>query len=169
MSKLGCSPKWVEWVSSLYWLASSSIKVNGEFGEDFKLSRLVKHGCPLAPYLFILVTDILDMLDGIKYNVEGLTLPKGGCVRDQTFVDDTAFYLKGTKSNMDIMQSALDLFVSHPGHKSNGGSLLPFGSPKISEHGNGVKRLGSSGSLRAKGSLLGHPSWIPAPREGKLQ
>jgi hypothetical protein len=30
LSKLGFSPKWIKWVFSLYWLASSSIKVNGE-------------------------------------------------------------------------------------------------------------------------------------------
>ncbi len=81
MSKLGFSPKWIKWVSSLYWLASSSVQVKGEFGEDFKLSKLVKQGYPLAPYLFILVVDVLrHMLDDIQYNVEGLTLPKGGCV-----------------------------------------------------------------------------------------
>jgi hypothetical protein len=48
---------------------------------------------PLAPYLFILAVDVLGhMLDDIKYNVEGLTLPKGTCVRDQTLVDDTALW-----------------------------------------------------------------------------
>jgi hypothetical protein len=42
LSKLGFSPKWIKWVSSLYWLASSSVKVNRESGEDFKLSRSVR-------------------------------------------------------------------------------------------------------------------------------
>jgi hypothetical protein len=39
-----------------------------------------------------------------------MTLPKGGCVRDQTFVDGATLYLKGTKSNMDIMRLVLDFF-----------------------------------------------------------
>jgi len=42
LSKLGFSPKWIKWVSSLYWLTSSLVKVNGESGKDFKLSRLVR-------------------------------------------------------------------------------------------------------------------------------
>jgi len=42
LSNLGFSPKWIKWVSSLYWLASSSVKVNGEFGEDFKLSKSMR-------------------------------------------------------------------------------------------------------------------------------
>jgi hypothetical protein len=42
LSKLGFSPKWIKWVSSLYWLASSLVKVNRESGEDFKLSKSVR-------------------------------------------------------------------------------------------------------------------------------
>jgi hypothetical protein len=36
-----------------------------------------------------------------KYGVEGLSLPRGGLIRDQTFADDTALYLKGSPPNMD--------------------------------------------------------------------
>lgn len=64
LSKLGFNSKWIKWVSSLSWLASTLVKVNGEFGGDFRLSRSVRHGCLLAPYLFILATNILGhMLD----------------------------------------------------------------------------------------------------------
>jgi len=42
LSKLRFSPKWIKWVSSLYWLASSLVKVNRESGKDFKLSRSVR-------------------------------------------------------------------------------------------------------------------------------
>jgi hypothetical protein len=78
LSKLGFSPKWIQWISSLYRLASSSIKVNGKDGEDFKLVRLVRQGCPLAPYMFILATDVLGhMLKNPKHEIEGLLCPKG--------------------------------------------------------------------------------------------
>jgi len=70
------------------------------------------------------VADILGhMLDNIKYNVEGLTLPKRGCVWDQTFADDNALYLKGTKSNMDRMRLVLDLFCFAFGVKINWGKF----------------------------------------------
>jgi hypothetical protein len=77
-------------------LARSAVKMNGELGPEFQLARSVRQGCPLAPYLFILATDVLGyMLADPKYRVEGLSLLKGGLVRDQTFADDTALYLKG--------------------------------------------------------------------------
>jgi len=50
LSKLGFSPKQIKWVSWLYWLASSSVKVNEKSGKDFKLSRAAKQGYLLAPY-----------------------------------------------------------------------------------------------------------------------
>jgi hypothetical protein len=83
--------------------------MNGEIWEVFSLHRAVRQGCPLAPYLFILAIDVLGyMLQDPKAEVEGLTLPKGGIPRDQTFADDIALYLKGTKDNMDKAKKVLD-------------------------------------------------------------
>jgi hypothetical protein len=51
--KLGFSPKWIKWVSSLYWLASSSVKVNGESKKNFKLFRSVRQvACWLLTFLY---------------------------------------------------------------------------------------------------------------------
>jgi hypothetical protein len=120
LDKLGFSPTWVSWVASLYREATSAIKVNGVIGPDFQLARLIRQGCPLAPYLFILATDVLDyMLADPKHGVEGLSLPKGGMIRDQTFADDTAFYLKGTSANMDRAQEVLKTFCRASGAKVN--------------------------------------------------
>ncbi len=131
LSKLGFNPKWIKWVSSLYWLTSSSVKVNREFGGDFKLYRSVRQGCPLAPCLFMLVTNVLgQMPDDMKYKVEGLTLPKGGCVQDQTFVDDTALYLKGTQSNLDKAWIVLDFFWLALGVKINWGKFVAIWASK---------------------------------------
>ncbi len=82
-------------------------------------------------YLFILVVDALGhMLDDTKYNVEGLTLPKRGCVQDQTFVDDTIFYLKGTKSNMDRIWSTLNFFCFTFEVKINWGKFVAIWASK---------------------------------------
>ncbi len=59
------------------------------------------------------------MLDNMKYKVEGLTLPKGGYVRDQTFADDTALYLKGMHSNLSKARTILDIFCLVSGVKIN--------------------------------------------------
>jgi hypothetical protein len=87
------------------------MKMNGKTGPDFRLARSVKQGCPLAPYLFILATDLLGhMLADPRNEVEGLSLPRGGLIKDQTFADDTALFLKGTPSNLDKAQKVLSTF-----------------------------------------------------------
>jgi len=93
LSKFGFNDIWVSWVRALYHSASSAIKVNGTIRPDFHLARSVRQGCPLAPYLFILATDVLGhMMDDPKHGVDGLSLPKGSYIKDQTFADDTALY-----------------------------------------------------------------------------
>jgi mannosylglycoprotein endo-beta-mannosidase len=118
LAKLGFSETWIRWVKTLYLEASSAIKVNGTTGPTFQLARSVRHGCPLAPYLFILATDVLGhMLADPRYNMEGLTLPRGGLVRDQTFADDTALYLQGSPSNLDRAENVFNIFCQASGAK----------------------------------------------------
>jgi len=102
LAKLGFNDTWVHWVKSFYQAASSAIKVNGAIGPNFQLARFVRQGCPLAPNLFILAIDVLGhIMANPKYRVEGLSLPRGGLIRDQTFADDTALYLNDSPPNMD--------------------------------------------------------------------
>jgi hypothetical protein len=120
LEKLGFGDTWIRWVKALYKGASSAVKMNGESGPDFQLARLVRQGCPLAPYLFILATDVLGyMLADPRNEVEGLPLPRGGFIRDQTFTNDTALYFKGTTSNLDKAQKVLTTFSVASGAKFN--------------------------------------------------
>jgi len=105
LAKVGFSDTWVRWVGSLYHTTSFAIKINGIPGPDFQLTCSIRQGCPLAPYLFILAIDILGyMLADPKHGVEGLSLPKGGLIKNQTFADNIALYLKGSPGNLDKAQ-----------------------------------------------------------------
>jgi hypothetical protein len=59
------------------------------------------------------------MLDDHHFGVKGLALPGGGKIIDQTFVDDTALYLQGTRDNMEMTQKVLDIFCKVSGAKIN--------------------------------------------------
>jgi hypothetical protein len=83
LSKLGFFSEWVKWVLTLYWHSTFEIKINGEIRNPLNFHRSMKQGCLLAPYFFILTIDVLGyMLQDPKVEVEGLTLPKGGMLRD---------------------------------------------------------------------------------------
>ncbi len=131
LSKLGLCPTWIQWISSLYWLVSSSVIVNEELREDFRLARSVRQGCLLAPYLFIIATDVLGhMLDDPKHEIKKLHLPKGGCVWDQTLMDNTALYLKGSPSNLNKARVVLELLCLAFGAKVIWGKSIAIWATK---------------------------------------
>lgn len=54
------------------------------WGISFILSKLIRQGCLLAPYLFILIADVFKhMLNNPKYEVESLILLKRGIFKGQ--------------------------------------------------------------------------------------
>ncbi len=139
-------------MSSLYKSASSAIKLNGVEGNTFPLARSVRQGCPLSPYLFILATDVLGhMLDDHRFGVEGLALPGGGKITDQTFADDTAFYLQGTRDNMERMQKVLDIFCRASGAKINWHKTVAIWASKRNKEWEWGQEVGLQWVLEGKG------------------
>ncbi len=60
MLKTGFSEKWVKAVSSLYCTTTSKVMMGGGKGPAFSLSRSVRRGCPMAPYLFLLFAEAMS-------------------------------------------------------------------------------------------------------------
>lgn len=117
---MGFCEQIVKWMMALYTNASSAVLVNGEVGEFFPLSRSVRQGCPLAPFLFILVLDSLGyLLQSEEANVQGLILPNGTTLRDAEFADDTALYLKATEENLGKAQAVLKTYCQASGSEIN--------------------------------------------------
>ncbi len=79
LEQLGFSQTWVHWVTSLYREATSTIKVNGVPGPVFQLARSVRHGCPLAPYFFILAIDVLGYMLAVATLALGSRPRQRGC------------------------------------------------------------------------------------------
>ena len=67
----------VRWVETFYSNISSSIINNGSFSANFELSRGVRQGDPLSPYLFLIAIETLAAairtstdIKGIKFDLE---------------------------------------------------------------------------------------------------
>ena len=101
--RLGFPGAWIKGVSALYRHASSSILFFGGYGTLFPISRSVRQGCPLAPFLFILFGEALSSflrssivaIQAIVLTIVNLT------VLDADFADDTNLYIHGDVSNLD--------------------------------------------------------------------
>ena len=62
MDKLGFPQVFIKMVSLLFYDASACIKLNGESSPYFPIQRGVCQGCPLAPYLFLIVAEVLNAM-----------------------------------------------------------------------------------------------------------
>jgi len=59
MRSMNIDEKFIGWVRLLFGNASATVNFNGQPGSSFRIERGVMQGCPLAPYLFLIVGEIL--------------------------------------------------------------------------------------------------------------
>ena len=76
LSKFNFGDSLKRWVQTLYCDAESCILNNGLNTKEIPLSRGVRQGCPLSPYLCILVAEILASKVRHDKNVQGIKLFK---------------------------------------------------------------------------------------------
>ena len=93
-------PSFIPWIRVLYYKASSCVMNNGLTTGPFALSRGVRQGDPLSPYLFIIALETLaiqirdDSIKGIKIRDEPVKL--------SLFADDMTCFIKGSSSYTNL-------------------------------------------------------------------
>ena len=114
MEKLGFPQVFIKMVSLLFHDASACVKLNGEPSPYFPIQRGVRQGCPLAPYLFLIVAEVLNAMVSQEMRegrVQGISPPFEG--RQQIiaqYADDTSFTLFGDKEKVRCLVYLLETF-----------------------------------------------------------
>ena len=128
MLKMGFSEKWVKGVSSLYRTTTSKVMMGGGKGPAFSLSRSVRQGCPMVPYLFLLFAEAMSsFLNADATGLQGLRLSSMLTqLLDSEFADDTALYMKGSVLNLNKLKKALEVFCIGLGAKLNSNKTVGF-------------------------------------------
>jgi hypothetical protein len=93
--------------------ASASVKINGSPSPAFVIERGVRQGCPLAPYLFLIIAEVLNAVvkKGMsRGDVKGVKLPGGREQVTAQYANDTSFTLAGEEEPVRKLIQILNSF-----------------------------------------------------------
>nr|KAJ0217922.1 hypothetical protein LSAT_V11C300121640 [Lactuca sativa] len=117
MEKMGFGCKWRSWVSA-------SVLVNGSPTMEFPLSKGVRQGDPLSPFLFIIAMEGLNIAlqeAREKSLFHGIHIPKSECCLTHLFyADDALFIAEWSRSNLKNLARILRCFHATSGLKVYG-------------------------------------------------
>ncbi|GKV15232.1 hypothetical protein SLEP1_g26031 [Rubroshorea leprosula] len=114
MRRLDFGEKWRMWIKECLQTASISILVNGSPTEEFKMERGIRQGDPIAPFLFLIVVEGLNVLIESAISKEALkgidVGPFGMNISHLQFADDTVIMGKVDPDNIKAVKGILRWF-----------------------------------------------------------
>ncbi|EOY07997.1 Uncharacterized protein TCM_022315 [Theobroma cacao] len=123
MRNIGFGERWRKWVMGCVSNAKVSVLVNGVATEPFKMSRGLRQGCPLSPFLFNIVAkafsqmmdggEIVGLCKGIPIGLRGLR------ISHLQFADDTMIFLKSEIESLVNAKRILRCFQAISGLRIN--------------------------------------------------
>ena len=105
------------WFRIFYSDISSCVQNNGWASDFFALSRGVRQGCPLSPYLFLLRAEILGSAVRNDNEIRGFKVLDTESKISQ-YADDTTLILDGSESSFSRSLSLLHTFALISGLRS---------------------------------------------------
>jgi hypothetical protein len=142
---VGFGVKFTEWIMACVTSANFAVLINGEATNFFNSERGLRQGCPLSPYLFILVMESLSLLikkSIAEHKISGLKVSRLIKIFHLMFVDDILLMAKAELSEWLVILDILNVFCTATG--------LSINSSKSSVHYWGVSE---ADLLLLKGSI----------------
>jgi hypothetical protein len=108
---MGFLVQFVRMVRMLFYNAHASVSLNNEIIESFVIERGMRQGCPLIPYLFLIVAEALHSATraaAARGQLSGITLPDGATQQLMLQnANDTSYTLAGLQPNLDHLSTLL--------------------------------------------------------------
>ena len=102
----------------LYNGINSCVINNGFFSQFFHLERGVRQGCPVSPYLYIVVAELLAIMIRKNKNIEGIDI-EGTLHKIMQFADDTTILSMFKQESITAIFQTFDIFEGVTGLKIN--------------------------------------------------
>ena len=105
-------------IKAIYRKPVANIKVNGEKLEAVPLKLGTRQGCPLSPYLFNIVLEVLARAIRQEKDIKGIQIGKEE-VKISLFADGMMIYLRDSKNSTRAHLNLINNFSEVAGYKIN--------------------------------------------------
>lgn len=124
LDRLGFSRRWRDWIRECLSSASVSVLINGSPTKEFSVSKGLRRGDPMAPFLFLIVAEGLSGLirNAVSLGEYEQYVIRGGvevAVSHTQYADDTILMGKLSAQNAFVMKCILRCFEMVSGLKVN--------------------------------------------------
>jgi hypothetical protein len=112
-------------IKAIYSKPVANIKLNGEKLEAIPLKSGTKQGCPLSPYLFNIVLEVLARAIRQQKEMKGIQIGKEE-VKISLFANDMIVYVSDPKNSTRELQNLINSFSAVAGYKINSNISVAF-------------------------------------------
>jgi retron-type reverse transcriptase len=125
LERSGIQGPYLNMIKAIYSKPVTNIKVNGEKLEAIPLKSGTRQGCPLSPYLFNIVLEVLERAIRQQKEIKGIQIGKEE-VKISLFPDDMIVYISDPKNSTRELLSLINSFIQVAGYKINSNKSIAF-------------------------------------------
>jgi hypothetical protein len=118
LDRSGIQGPYLNMIKAIYSKPLANIKVNGEKLEAISLKSGTRQGCPLSPYLFNIVFEVLPRAIHQQKETKGIQIGKE-VVKISLFADDMIVYINDPKNSTRELLNQINSFDEVAGYKIN--------------------------------------------------
>ena len=125
LERSGIQGPYLNMIKAIYSKPVANIKLNGEKLEAIPLKSGTRQGCPLSPYLFNIVLEVLARAIRQQKEIKGIQIGKEE-VKISLFADDMIVYISDPKNSTRELLNLINNFSKVAGYKINSNKSVAF-------------------------------------------
>nr|KAF6374165.1 hypothetical protein mPipKuh1_009404 [Pipistrellus kuhlii] len=116
LSKVGIEGSYLNIIKAIYDKPTANIMLNGQKLKPFSLRTGTRQGCPLSPFLFNIVLEVLAIVIRQEEKIKGIQIGKEE-VKLSLFSDDMILYIESPKDSIKKLLDLINEFGKVAGYK----------------------------------------------------
>jgi hypothetical protein len=125
LERSGIQDPYLNMIKAIYWRQVANIKVNGEKLDAIPLKSGTKQGCPLFPYLFNIVLEVLAREFWEQKEIKGIQIGKEE-IKISLFAHDMIIYISDPKNSTRVLLNLINTFSEVARYKINSNKSMTF-------------------------------------------